>query len=43
VAYVPAGIEPERVAAHLDRIEANVRLFAPGLEVELRQILRADG
>jgi DNA/RNA-binding domain of Phe-tRNA-synthetase-like protein len=42
VAYVPAGIEPERVEAHLDRIEANVRLFAPGAEVEYREILRAN-
>lgn len=41
VAYVPAGIEPALVEAHLDRIEANVRLFAPMVEVEYRQVLRA--
>ena len=39
VAYVPAGIEPETVEAHLNQIEANVRLFAPAAEVEYRQVL----
>jgi DNA/RNA-binding domain of Phe-tRNA-synthetase-like protein len=41
VAYVPAGIEPELVEEHLDRLEANVRLFAPQAEVEYREVLRA--
>ena len=42
VAYVPAGVEPSQVERHLDQIEANVLLFAPGLEVEYRKILRAE-
>jgi DNA/RNA-binding domain of Phe-tRNA-synthetase-like protein len=42
VAYVPAGIEAEQVEAHLDRIEANVRLFAPWVDVEFREILLAN-
>ncbi len=41
VAYVPAGIETARVEQHLDRIEANLRLFAPHAEVEYREILMA--
>lgn len=42
VAYVPAGIPTTLVENHLDRIEANLRLFAPQAEVEYREVLKAD-
>jgi DNA/RNA-binding domain of Phe-tRNA-synthetase-like protein len=41
VAYVPAGIPPDVVEAHLGLIEAHVRLFSPGLAVEQQRLLTA--
>ncbi len=34
--YVPAGIQPRAVMEHLERLEADVRLAAPGARVEYR-------
>jgi DNA/RNA-binding domain of Phe-tRNA-synthetase-like protein len=42
VAYAPAGVPSELVSAHLRRIEANVRLFAPGATVVQLRLLQAD-
>jgi len=41
VTYVPAGVTPEIVIAHLMRIEEHVRLFSPKAVLEQRQLLQA--
>jgi len=41
VAYAPAGVGTEVVAAQLRKIEENVRLFAPTVVVEQRRVLSA--
>jgi DNA/RNA-binding domain of Phe-tRNA-synthetase-like protein len=40
--YAPPGVEPERVAAHFDDIERNVRLIAPDATVAAREIVTAS-
>lgn len=39
VAYVPPGLAPETVQAHLMRVEENVRLFSPEAVLEQRHLL----
>lgn len=41
VAYAPAGVGAEAVAAQLRQIEENVRLFAPAVVVEQYRVLSA--
>ncbi|PYN90457.1 MAG: hypothetical protein DMD87_01905 [Candidatus Rokuibacteriota bacterium] len=41
VAYAPAGVGTEVVAAQLRKIEENVRLFAPTVVVEQHRVLSA--
>ncbi|NPV87049.1 MAG: hypothetical protein HPY45_13700 [Anaerolineae bacterium] len=45
VSYAPSGISAEVVEAQLQRIEENVRLFAPSARIEQRRLLvaKADG
>jgi DNA/RNA-binding domain of Phe-tRNA-synthetase-like protein len=40
-AYAPPGIAPALVDAHLDEIEGNVKLIAPGAEIVAREIVTA--
>ncbi len=40
-AYAPPGVDPALVDAHLDEIERNVKLIAPGAEVVHREIVTA--
>lgn len=40
--YAVPGVDPALVAAHLDEIERNVRLIAPGAEVVGREIVKAE-
>ncbi len=42
VAYAPAGVPAESVAAQFQRIEENIRLFAPEARVEQRRLLSAS-
>ena len=39
VTYAPAGVGAQAVEMQMDRIEANVRLFAPSVSVEQRRLL----
>jgi len=41
VAYAPAGVPVDSVEAQLQKIEENVRLFAPAAVVEQRRVLSA--
>jgi DNA/RNA-binding domain of Phe-tRNA-synthetase-like protein len=41
VVYAPAGVPSESVAGQLQRIEENIRLFAPEVRVEQRRLLPA--
>lgn len=41
VAYAPPGVPAEAVQAHLDRVEQNVRLFAPQAVLEQKRLLTA--
>jgi len=41
VAYAPAGVPVDAVEAQLQKIEENVRLFAPAAVVEQRRVLSA--
>jgi DNA/RNA-binding domain of Phe-tRNA-synthetase-like protein len=43
VSYAPPGVPAEVVAAQLDQIEQNVRLFAPGAELEQKRLFSANG
>ena len=42
VAYAPAGVPTESVAGQLQRIEENIRRFAPEARVEQRRLLSAS-
>lgn len=39
VAYAPAGVPPEAVAAHLDELATNARLVAPAATTETRAVV----
>jgi DNA/RNA-binding domain of Phe-tRNA-synthetase-like protein len=41
VAYAPAGVGPDAVAAHLELVERHVRLVAPHAALEQRRVVRA--
>jgi DNA/RNA-binding domain of Phe-tRNA-synthetase-like protein len=41
VVYAPAGVEPSRVEAHLDELEANVRLISPAAIITGRTLVVA--
>jgi DNA/RNA-binding domain of Phe-tRNA-synthetase-like protein len=43
VAYAPPGVPAEAVEGHLRQVEANLRLAAPGLQVDQCRMLAADG
>lgn len=40
--YAPPGVDPAAVQAHLEDIQANVRLIAPGAATELLAVLAAS-
>jgi DNA/RNA-binding domain of Phe-tRNA-synthetase-like protein len=41
VAYAPPGVPPEQVQAHLEQVEANLRLFSPGAVRQQLGLLKA--
>lgn len=41
VAYAPAGVSPEEVEGHLRKVEENVRVFCPQVNLEQMHILKA--
>lgn len=42
VTYVPPGIQAETVSQHLEKINANVLLFAPGAQIEYQAVHSAS-
>ena len=43
VAYAPPGVPPADIQAHLEKIEAHIRLFAPGCRREQLTVIQATG